>query len=47
MCAWTVFGWLTAQLRRPHDSSGTNSDGMSASNMLPPQPGTTSMPRYW
>jgi hypothetical protein len=50
MPAWiwaaTVRGWLIAQLFGPHLSSGTKRAGMSASNMLPPQPGTIRMPSY-
>ena len=42
----TVSGWLIAQLLGPHCSSGTNSAGISASNMLPPQLGTMRMPAY-
>ena len=34
------------QLRGAHCASGTNRSGISASNMLPPQLGTTSEPRY-
>ena len=37
---------VAAQLRGAHCSSGTKSAGMSASNMLPPQPGTTRKSSY-
>ena len=40
----TVLGRLRAQLARPHFSSGTNSEGMSASKALPPQLGTMRRP---
>ena len=44
ICASTVSGWLAPQLPGAHLSSGRNSDGISASNIEPPQLGVTSVP---
>ena len=44
--ACTVTGWLTPQLSGAQVSSGTNRSGISASNMLPPHDGVTSVPLY-
>src|SRR3954454_24609368 len=46
LCASTVSGGLTHQRPAAQPSSATNSDGISASNMLPPQLGVTSVPAY-
>ena len=46
ICASIVFGWFAAQLPGPQRSSGTNSAGISASNMLPPQLGTSRVSPY-
>ena len=40
----TKSGWFAPQLPGPQRSSGTNSDGISASNMLPPHDGVTRVP---